>query len=79
VSLLAEYESDTEHVVEPLRQKVSALGSVPTAKQPEVNAVRARADLRWLVAAAAALFLALDALWLTRRGARVTARLTRRV
>jgi len=78
VSLLSEHESDIERIVEPLRQKVSAMGSVKTAQQPEVNAVRARADLRWIVAAVAALFLALDALWLTRRGARVTARLARR-
>jgi hypothetical protein len=78
VSLLSEHESDVERIVEPLRQKVSAMGSVPTTIKPEASAVRARADLRWLVAAAAALFLALDALWLTRRGARVTARLTRR-
>ncbi|MBI2389806.1 MAG: VWA domain-containing protein [Deltaproteobacteria bacterium] len=78
VSLLSEHESDVERVVEPVRQKVSALGSVPAAKQAEVAAIRARADLRWIVAAVAALFLALDALWLTRRGARVVAKLGRR-
>lgn len=78
VSLLSEHESDVERIVEPLRQKVSAMGTVPNAKPTEAAAVRARADLRWIVAAVAALFLALDALWLTRRGARVVARLARR-
>lgn len=78
VSLLSEQESDIVRVVEPARQKVSALGSVPAAKQAEVSAIRARADLRWIVAAVAAVFLALDALWLTRRGARVVAKLGRR-
>lgn len=78
VSLLSEHESDIERIVEPLRQKVSAMGSTPTTKPNEAAAVRARADLRWIVAAVAALFLALDALWLTRRGARVVARLSRR-
>lgn len=78
VSLLSEGESDIAHVVEPVRQKVSALGTVPAAKQAEVNAIRARADLRWIVAAVAAAFLALDAMWLTRRGARVVAKLGRR-
>jgi hypothetical protein len=78
VSLLSEQESDIVRVVEPLRQKVSALGAVPAAREAEVADVRARADLRWLVAVVAALFLALDALWLTRRGARVVARLSRR-
>lgn len=78
VSLLSEHESDVERIVLPLRQKVSAMGSVPNAKPNEAAAVRARADLRWIVAALAALFLALDALWLTRRGARTVARLQRR-
>lgn len=78
VSLLSEHESDIERVVEPLRQKVSAMGTVPTGKPNEAASVRARADLRWIVAAVAALFLALDALWLTRRGSRVVARLSRR-
>jgi len=78
VSLLSEQESDIVRVVDPVRQKVSALGTVPAAKQAEVSAIRARADLRWIVAAVAAVFLALDALWLTRRGARVVARLGRR-
>ncbi len=78
VSLLSEHESDVERLVEPLRQKVSAMGTVPTGKPNEAAAVRARADLRWIVAAVAALFLALDALWLTRRGSRAVARLSRR-
>jgi hypothetical protein len=78
VSLLSEHESDIERVVEPLRQKVSAMGSVPNSKPGEAAAARARADLRWIVAAVAALFLAFDALWLTRRGSRVVARLSRR-
>lgn len=78
VSLLSEQESDVTRVVEPVRQKVSALGTVPAAQQGAVAAVRARADLRWIVAAVAAVFLALDALWLTRRGARVVAKLARR-
>ena len=45
---------------------------------PNQKAQRARADLRWLIAAAAALFLTFDALWLTKKGKRVVARLARR-
>lgn len=77
VSLLSEQESDVARYVEPVRRKVAAMGAVPVAA-PTATTVRARADLRWIVAAAAALFLALDALWLTRRGARAVARLSRR-
>lgn len=78
VSLLSEHESDIDRIVEPLRQKVSAMGAVPNAKPTEAAAARARTDLRWIVAAVAASFLALDALWLTRRGTRTVARLQRR-
>jgi hypothetical protein len=77
VSLLSDLESDIVRVVEPVRQKVSALGTVPVAKADD-GAARAKADLRWIVAAVAAAFLAFDALWLGRRGARVVARLARR-
>lgn len=77
VSLLSDLESDVAKVVEPVRQKVSAMGTVPAAKT-DTQSERARSDLRWIVAALAAVFLALDALWLGRRGARVVARLARR-
>jgi hypothetical protein len=72
VSLASEVESDVEHVVEPLRQRVT---NAPQASTPQ--GVRARRDLRWLVALAAAIFLALDALWLTHKARRVTAKLAR--
>ena len=80
VSLLSEHESDVAPVVEVLRQRVSP--PVGVAVQPTEGtaqkAQRARADLRWLVAAVAALFLAADALWMTKKGRRVVARLARK-
>ncbi len=78
VSLLSEHESDIEHLVEPTRHKIAAMGNAPKVEDDSAQkAQRARADLRWIVAAVAALFLAFDALWLTKRGRRVVARLTR--
>ncbi len=73
VSLVSELESDVERVVEPLRQQ---LAHASKAEAPA--AARARRDLRWIVAALAALLLALDALWLTHHARRVTAQLQRR-
>lgn len=77
VALLSEQESDVARNVEPLRRRVSAMGTVPV-QQKSVDSVRARADLRWIIAAVAALFLAFDGLWLGRRGARAVAKLARR-
>ena len=78
VSLLSESESDVEHVVDIVRHKVAALGNAPkVAGDDQAKSARARADLRWILAGAAALFLALDALWLTKRGQRVVAKLSR--
>jgi len=78
VSLLSEQESDVERMIEPIRNKIVA--TAPTVIKPveDPKAVRAKMDLRWILAGAAALFLAFDALWLTRRGRRVVARLARR-
>jgi hypothetical protein len=75
VSLSSEIESDVVRVVEPTRRAVTAATIAPDAVASET---RARADLRWIVAAVAALFLALDALWLARRSTRIVARLARR-
>ena len=80
VSLLSEAESDVAKLVEPVRMKVSARADAkPTnAEEARVRGARAKADLRWLIAALAALFLAFDALWLTRKGKRAIARLGRK-
>ncbi|MGZ3421895.1 MAG: VWA domain-containing protein [Polyangiales bacterium] len=78
VALLSDQESDVSRVVEPVRRKVSAMGTVPVQQKSAEATVKARADLRWIVAAVAALFLAFDALWLGRRGARAVAKLARR-
>jgi predicted outer membrane lipoprotein len=72
VSLASETESDIERVVEPVRQRID---NAPAAAKPE--GARARRDLRWIIALVAAAFLALDALWLTHKSRRVTARLVR--
>jgi hypothetical protein len=78
VALLSDQESDVARLVEPVRRKVSAMGTVPVQQKGADVAVKARADLRWIVAAVAALFLAFDALWLGRRGSRAVAKLARR-
>ena len=79
VSLLSDTESDIARVVDVVRRQVASPSNVPKRDDdPNQKAQRARADLRWLVAAVAALFLAFDALWLTKKGKRVVARLTRR-
>lgn len=72
VTLASEVESDVERVTEPLRQQITR---APAAATPQ--GARARRDLRWLIALAAALFLAFDALWLTHQSRRVTAKLAR--
>jgi hypothetical protein len=78
VSLLSDTESDIARVVEVVRRQVASTSNVPKREDdPNQKAQRARADLRWIVAAVAALFLAFDALWLTKRGKRVVAHLSR--
>jgi hypothetical protein len=79
VSLLSDEESDVARVVEVAHQKVAAVGAPTTVQESDAQkAARARADLRWIVAAVAAFFLAFDALWLTKRGKRIVAKLQRR-
>jgi hypothetical protein len=79
VSLLSDQESDVARVVDVLHQKVAAVGAPTVVQESDAQkAARARADLRWIVAAVAAFFLAFDALWLTKRGKRIVARLQRR-
>jgi hypothetical protein len=78
VALLSDQESDVGRLVEPVRRKVSAMGTVPVQQKSADSSVKARSDLRWIIAAVAALFLAFDALWLGRRGARAVAKLARR-
>ncbi|MEO7094313.1 MAG: VWA domain-containing protein [Polyangiales bacterium] len=79
VSLLSDTESDIARVVEVVRRQVASTSNVPKRDDdPSQKAQRARADLRWIIAAVAALFLAADALWLTKRGKRVVAKLARR-
>lgn len=78
VALLAEQESDVVRNAPPVIRKVGAVAPAPGTGKNPVEVARARADLRWLVALFAALVLAGDALWLTRKGARAVARLTRR-
>ncbi|MBK7396778.1 MAG: hypothetical protein IPJ34_10870 [Myxococcales bacterium] len=78
VALLAEQESDVVRNDPPVSRRVGAPGGGVAAGKNPVEIARARADLRWLVALFAAVVLAGDALWLTRRGARAVARLARR-
>ena len=78
VSLLSDQESDIDRTIDVVRNKVAAPADAPVKVEGvDPKGAKARADLRWLVAAAAVLFLALDALWLTRKGRRVVARLAR--
>jgi hypothetical protein len=79
VSLLSDKESDIAQMVDVIRHKVASTSTAPKLEDELAQkAQRARADLRWIVAGVAAIFLAFDALWLTKRGRRVVAKLTRR-